>query len=313
MLQRYSLRPIYVLLIVGLAACSSDQTGSTEPARAERPQEPMIHDEAGLVPATPLTSSAYVANQAVVTGTSTYVGPAQANAVTSTTAFTTTAAPAGLVGGAPLFVLISGNDSCKSQATAAGVDPTREPMYPRLAQMLAEVQQVTGVQIHYLLACYIQSSSEMLTYHSALPSQTQKIHESQLSDVINSYAPGLLFVSGHSYGGWLALQVASDLTQVRRLSGLFTIDPISANLCKKVGAVGCQRFPGDFTENELSYISTQTDIWDHYFQRITPLLRSGPTAFAHTSRNVLIPHWNIDVSPQVWAGITAGVIARLQP
>lgn len=310
MSYKTSFRPIYVLALLTLAACSSDKTGPSEGA-APTPAVPVMSEGApgpdGPVVVSP--APPYTAAPGQTPGVAPHNGPGQASAVTTTTSLV----PNAQVTGAPLFVIISGNDSCKSQMSMSGMTPEREAMYPRLMTMLTEVQEATGVAVNYLMACYVQGTSEMFVFHSAIPEQTQKIHESQLSNLISSFAPSVLFLAGHSYGGWQAMNVAQDLAPQRRINGLFTIDAISANLCKKVGDVDCQKFPRDFTENDLYFISQQTNVWANFFQRVTPLLRSGTTPFAQESRNILASHWQIDVSKKVWNDITGYVIANLQP
>jgi len=120
---------------------------------------------------------------------------------------------------------------------------------------------------------------------------------------------------GHSFGGWLAMQLVMRLPQ-GRVRGLVTIDPISRKYCTpdiyataaenyrgqvseldaektdraqiesialKNAAAGCREFPKDVDPNKIvNHIGM--DAWFNFYQAKDILLHSGP---ANLSRNFL--------------------------
>ena len=110
-----------------------------------------------------------------------------------------------------------------------------------------------------------------------------------------------VLLAGHSYGGWLALEVAKGL-QARDQDpiGLITLDPISADTCKSNEAINeylsSGKTPDDCRSAPPEPEITPADIrkgWQNYFQTNQELLHSGSMASASSNKDLAYPKGSV--------------------
>lgn len=92
-------------------------------------------------------------------------------------------------------------------------------------------------------------------------------------------------IVGHSYGGWLSLQIANAIRAENPLSSLTTIDPISHLLCTPPDVINslvgnpvkpaCNQAPADLPDEDLAQIGERAKTWINFYQTDANLLHSG--------------------------------------
>jgi pimeloyl-ACP methyl ester carboxylesterase len=116
-----------------------------------------------------------------------------------------------------------------------------------------------------------------------------------------------VFMSGHSHGAWLAMQLALNLPDFVKIPALFTVDPISPNYCSPANYLlailmpatapgtlaGCVQAPPEFDNTARQAILNRLPdgAWRHYYQR--NFLPLSSSAFSGTAQ----PHRSMDLSP----------------
>lgn len=216
----------------------------------------------------------------------------------------------------PLFVLLGGSSSCGNHV----LDPTggttlnvdmREPFF----EMLSTLSVLTGEYPDFVISCYVRNlkrpeglgAIRVATRQSG-PVETI-MNETSLSTFIGEYAMGReVFLVGHSYGGWLAMSIARDFVygvprSFRPASFIVTIDPISAVDCKHITDSGCRMAPRDFSEEQKNAMRNFSRGWMHFYQRITPVVRSCDILEATEHHHIFKNHFTIDISREVWDDI----------
>lgn len=122
--------------------------------------------------------------------------------------------------------------------------------------------------------------------------------------VLSAQGRNPVFMIGHSYGGWMALEIARQLPEHVNVAGISTNDPISPRHCTPlnyvaalgdpIGALaGCRRAPSDITNEMRTQVLARipTGAWRHYYQRnFIPLASSEFPGSAQ-------PHLSQDLSP----------------
>lgn len=101
--------------------------------------------------------------------------------------------------------------------------------------------------------------------------------------------PDHVYIIGHSYGGWTAIQLGIRLTREGlKISGITVTDPISPFLCpahvmgQAVAATlgrpiaGCQIAPNDFLVRDMNALAANTDWLLNVYQDQQHVLHSAP-------------------------------------
>lgn len=101
--------------------------------------------------------------------------------------------------------------------------------------------------------------------------------------------PDHVYLVGHSYGGWTAIQLGIRLTREGlKISGVTVTDPISPFQCpahvmgKAVAATlgrplpGCQTAPRDFLVSDMNALAANADWLVNIYQDRQPILHSTP-------------------------------------
>lgn len=235
----------------------------------------------------------------------------------------------------PLVVLLSGYGICPTPA----LGPARNQMLPYARSILDRMQESWGERPTMLVTCFglanwrlkSQLETEIGTgraQSSTIPELFEKIR--RLADTPKGKRD--LIVMGHSYGGWMAMNVVLHLKE-HRTRFLATIDPISVRLCKPqrfgwetlrwaVGRVAengsCTRNPRDM-EPYYDELSKRADNWVNVYQSQTGFLHSSAIPEAHENvprdyarvRNPAGAHGAITSDEVVWDGLEDSLIGTL--
>lgn len=209
-----------------------------------------------------------------------------------------------------LFVLLGGYTSCGS----AG--PSGIGMYAPFMELRKNLQATRpGMRVHYLVGClgddappagegqYILSddpSRELYGNTATIMNEVEKLATQK--------AVGSLYIAGHSYGGFMAMYMVGKLKLASKLSGLFTIDPISTQcgpMQVAFGAKVCHQAPDDFN-NAAIRAGTQT--WVNFYQNQDSWLTSSAIREADNLQvQYRGPHNQIDSDPRTWQRIRAAL------
>ncbi len=117
---------------------------------------------------------------------------------------------------------------------------------------------------------------------------------SDLFGFIEQAAQGPVYLVGQSYGGWVAMQAALQISPKIQVLGLATIDPISMKTCAPsnfAGSIllgsdpGCTQAPRDLERN-FSRIKDRVGHWYHFYQTEYSNLHSSDIPTATTSSMV---------------------------
>lgn len=202
----------------------------------------------------------------------------------------------------PVVVSFGGYDSCARGDTPRGTE--RWARAERLSQRLQRASP------RWLRGCFDGGGTLRWTSSSA-PTRVEGTRPEALAPVIRAVhelAGGRpVYVHGHSYGAWVAMQLAYALPPTTDLQMLVTVDPISPAHCTPShylaalaspltapwSLAGCQRAPTDFPSWARQRILARLPDggWRHYYQRRFIPLRSS--AFDAPGA----PHRSYDVGP----------------
>lgn len=221
-----------------------------------------------------------------------------------------------------LLVLIGGHSSC-----APG--PLGQVMVKPFFAMRRDLLN-SGHTTSFLLSCYGPLSYQAYTQRSHDLGHTRTVDNDTVIDLVIAEARQTskkqVAIIGHSYGGWLALQIALALPTDLKLLSLTTIDPISQKVCRRhnlgirtvSAALGddveaaCQRFPDDVDQMQRARLA-EGALWRNYFQKQTTLLRSGPVSEAQTNTLVDQSHGRICLNPPIWRRLARDIVEDRRP
>jgi len=193
----------------------------------------------------------------------------------------------------PVFAFMGGYTSCGPQGDPAQMDMM--VMFDKIKQAFAAKYHVSPV---YLLSCY---SVDYLSVRFTLSTVKDKIYNDTVDGMLNEWEGQLaqltnpvVYIVGHSYGGWTAMDTALKLDSRFRLGGLATLDPISKVDCTPDkflsgvfdfgGSEGCQRAPTDFGDAELATLAKRAGIWLNFYENQSDLLHSSAIAQAQNTQ-----------------------------
>jgi hypothetical protein len=205
----------------------------------------------------------------------------------------------------PLFVAMGGNTSCKDADDR--YNPRLIGLYRPLESLMERLKNERSVPSKSIVSCYddtatvyfnIEGSDEVLT---GTPEEFAESIQNFMTEESS------LMLIGHSYGGWLTMKTAATLANNDRLTGVFTVDPISRRDCSFSNPSGCTSAPRDFTAAQLNDIKERSQIWSNYWQNQTFYLHSSPITQADNNVKVATSHSNIDAHQATWQHIEQGV------
>jgi hypothetical protein len=170
------------------------------------------------------------------------------------------------------------------------LDPAVGPILPFVRKVRELVRTETNAKVHEFLACfgidptvvYVASTITGDVKVEKIPVDQVYLH---FEEMIRSIPNPQVAVIGYSYGGPLAMELVSRLSNRSKVIFLTTMDPISHKECtpnRMFKAVDdketnspCNRFPPDFALGKIDQIASRVDgNWWNYYQRRSTSLKS---------------------------------------
>lgn len=219
-----------------------------------------------------------------------------------------------------LVVIFGGWNSCNG-------NPNGSNIYKKAAQFGNE-QRVLGNQFRFIASCYGKVSSSV---YFTTASEPRKVYEGDVDTLVKAIHfeasqinTKIVYLVGHSHGGWLAMQSALKMASSIEIRGLATLDPISrldCNVTKFAKAYfrsafdlkpepGCTRAPQDITSAQYERIAARVGWWKNIFEVDSVFLHSSTI---HHSDNTMLdyvvgsifeifkPHLRIDADTRGWS------------
>jgi len=207
----------------------------------------------------------------------------------------------------PVIVSFSGFNSCA--AVNGTTTPETTDRWDRVASLTSKY---SNGKKFWLKSCFdkwgtihFKTSLDPLIVSRATKDNFQNIYAAIVT--LSDHGKHPVFMTGHSYGAWLALKLAASLPRSITIPAIFTIDPISPNYCSaanylqailspvSVGPAlsGCRQAPPEFNSAARRIILDRLPdrAWRHYYQRnFLPLASSAFLGGAQ-------PHSAMDLSP----------------
>lgn len=201
-----------------------------------------------------------------------------------------------------VFAIMGGNTSCGTDGNGQS-SPYAMSLYGSFRAVADEVSAQRGEPIRYLISCHT-SESTLIYATSDAPDVIQRAPIEQTTALVKKMQgdDGKLYIAGHSYGGWLALQTALKIDTP--VAGLISIDPISRVNCSLANPFGCMQFPSDVTAAQRTTIANKTDRWVNFWQNQTAWLHATATPQADANLQLGAEHVGIETQPEVWAELT---------
>lgn len=207
-----------------------------------------------------------------------------------------------------LLVLLGGNASCIEDADG---QPSPEWMdmqgpFRDLAKHASDNQGRGPRRVSMLSTCHQLDS--LLHWTTSDRHDDPSIADLQRTgEIIESFRVSTqsrhVILIGHSYGGWLAMKLASA-AEIMGLEGLFTIDPISRVHCSVSRPLGCTAAPQDFDSDARDRIAQVSGRWINFWQNRTLYLHSSIIPEANANQQIDAGHTAIDNHAAVWSTIT---------
>ena len=122
-----------------------------------------------------------------------------------------------------------------------------------------------------------------------------------------------IYIIGHSYGGWLALQTILKLREHPMPIYLNSIDPISPLNCTYAQPFGCTTFPKDITSEQREEIRDTTTRWLNHYQKKTIFLPSSSAPQADANFIYPLGHSNILTAESLWERVYLVQLLKSMP
>ncbi len=181
--------------------------------------------------------------------------------------------------------LFGGYLSCSSNQDAP-LDGTR---MVRFLNLINAQQETNGAVPGHFVSCFGVDPSVVNFMTSDEPNKVRKLPVQQFiqefQGMIRRTEQPEVHIVGHSYGGWLSLQIANSIRSENPLSSLTTIDPISHLLCTPPDVINslvgnpvkpaCNQAPADLPDEDLAQIAERAKTWINFYQTDANLLHSG--------------------------------------
>jgi hypothetical protein len=119
--------------------------------------------------------------------------------------------------------------------------------------------------------------------------------------------PRDVYLIGHSWGGWMLLDIVRQFDDGAGAQQLYTIDPISKVYCHRGAPVSCTDAPLDIRDSMRQRVQDLTGYWHNFYQTKTVYLHSGPMSQADANQKVDAGHTDIDGDEGVWRVIADNV------
>lgn len=204
------------------------------------------------------------------------------------------------------MVVIGGNRSCKPNDRDEP-SPLFMDMAPRTMSAIKRLQ-AAGQVADAMVSCFVGSNKILLSRNFSRNFST--VDPEEFVDLISQEIPSTqdkntkLHIIGHSYGGWLAINVAAKVIELgSEIDSLVTIDPISRADCTYTNWSNCFGAPVDVPIETMANVRQKSKSWVNYFQTQTYYLHSGRIPFAHRNEQLESSHYDIDTHEVIWSQI----------
>jgi len=177
-------------------------------------------------------------------------------------------------------------------------DAKRTDVYRRAVKLL-ESRASIGLFYNVVATCYKVNPDKIYVYSSKTSGKVASSGRNELyrelKAITRNSASQSISLVGHSYGGWLAMKAAINLSSQVTVDGLATLDPISQEDCSIKKAIsspyrlfvaiykGCVRAPDDIN---YGLIALQVKWWDQFYQSNSRLLHSSNISEAHSNHHL---------------------------
>lgn len=240
----------------------------------------------------------------------------------------------------PILVLVAGGrGSC-----GAFTQVEQNYMNPHLVAQLASAKEAVAdssrgiTDVEYALSCFGKESSQVGYMTSKNPTKLTLVPVDEYLKLISAWSRELgkprVFITGHSWGGWLSLKLADALKQGTYGMRLNTLDAISGTTCGVrnfitwgIGRVfdrdlsqdnpGCNSAPTDFSSDTLTEIRNAFPHWRNAYQSQLPPLHSSAIDQAETNEDHSYPaldaHGSLAVDKELLQLLASEVLADLKP
>jgi len=215
--------------------------------------------------------------------------------------------------------LFGGYMSCGSN-NEAPLEGTRMVRYLQLINAKSNADK--SLAPVYVVSCFGLDAGKVNFISSEAPSKVNNLPISQFVDefvdLVDRTEDPDLHVVGHSYGGWLSLQIADAIKDKNPPRSLTTIDPISHLLCTPPDVINsiignpvrstCNQAPADLSQDSLQAISERTTDWLNFYQTDASLLHSGILTGAD---NIKLTYPGAPLDPHTQIADDSKVLSRI--
>ena len=211
-----------------------------------------------------------------------------------------------------LLVINGGNSTCRD-AQFASPTPVGMGMWDNFLKLRTKIATARDVNINYVVSCYENSKSTVHFVTSEAPDTVISLEYEgylvELDRLARERPIAKTFITGHSYGGWLALK--TTLESNLSTTYLYSNDPISRKTCSFSSPSGCTSAPTDISKDHYAEIAEKTDSWENYYQTQTWYLHSSKISQADKNVKVGTSHTSIDDHEPFWTSFGDRIIAFL--
>lgn len=183
----------------------------------------------------------------------------------------------------PVLAFFGGYTSCGTGDTG---DPFKQDLKAFFDGAMAKLEAKLGAEPKFVITCYTLSYESILYRISGEEGVKDKLiegMESDFEDFLGTLENPELFLVGHSYGGWTAMDVAIKRSPGVKVKAIVTLDPISHTDCTTNDVIeaafnpipGCTRAPEDFSPEKIKALAEDAGEWLNYWQDKVSFLHSG--------------------------------------
>ena len=210
----------------------------------------------------------------------------------------------------PLIIGMAGYATCQESEDIPGqYGPEGHEMFKRITALAGYIKSQFRFDASIYASCFTTErrlivSSSINQYQPTTPSEDEYLDNTH--QLMNDYTH--IFVVGHSYGGWLAMKLMETWNgDQNSVKSVYTLDPISKQLCFFDTPDECVRAPHDIDYNSRQHISDYSSIWVNPWQENTMFLHSSQISQADLNPKYDLTHWTMLPNNDIWLDIRSRV------
>lgn len=210
-----------------------------------------------------------------------------------------------------MVVSMSGYTSCRAERGHHNGEsgPMGTGFYAEATAVGNSIFEKTGLTPDIFASCY-NLDKELITSSTLNPAeanvQDDQEYLNELRSVMASYTD--VYVVGHSYGGWLAMKLMEGWSgSPEAVKALYTLDPISRELCFFDRPEYCQSAPRDILATGRQHIRDNTVVWVNPWQDETFFLHSSAIPQADENPKHRVQHHEIDSVKSIWENLKSRI------